>query len=317
MKYKDYYKTLGVTRGASPEEIKKAYRRLARKYHPDVSKAKDAEEQFKAVAEAYEILKDPDKRAAYDQLGAHRPGEDFRPPPGWDSRFAHGQADVGGFAEVDLSDLFADMFGGFDRTGGRRTHAGHPTPGQDYEVAVHLDLEEAYGGTETNLQLTVPETGPDGVRHRVPKTITVRIPKGVTDGQKLRVPGKGGPGSHGGPPGSLYLDINLRPHPLFRTQGHDLYIEIPVTPWEAALGSSMEVPTLEGKVRLKIPAGAPAGRQLRLTGKGLPRPGGGHGDLYAVVQIVMPTVLSANEKALFEQLAKVSTFNPRGHFDGS
>src|SRR5581483_7832858 len=212
MKYKDYYKILGVERNASQDDIKKAYRRLARKYHPDVSKEKNAEERFKEIGEAYEVLKEPEKRAAYDQLGQHRPGEEFRPPPDWGEQFrgraggfnaGEGFGGFGGFnaggADVDMSDLFEQLFGASRgaRRAGRAGAATFSAPGQDYEVVVHLTLEEAYRGTEVNLNLTVPEVDERGNVKRVPKTITVRIPKGVTDGQKLRVPGKGGPGVNG------------------------------------------------------------------------------------------------------------------------
>ncbi|HEX7043798.1 MAG TPA: DnaJ C-terminal domain-containing protein [Burkholderiales bacterium] len=311
MKYKDYYQILGVPRGASEEDIKKAYRRLARKYHPDVSKERDAEERFKEISEAYEVLKDKEKRAAYDRLGQYRPGEEFRPPPDWAEQFVRGFG--GGFAEgIDLSDLFGDLFGGARRA---RTR-GFAMPGEDYEAVVHLTLEEAARGTEVALDLNVPEYDAEGMPRRAPRQIKVRIPKGVSHGQKLRVPGKGGPGVNGGPPGALYLDIRLRPHPLFRPSGHDLYLEVPVAPWEAVLGATLEVPTLEGKVRLKIPAGARAGQKLRLAGKGLPKPRGGHGDLYAVLQIVTPPTPTPRERELYEELARISSFDPRGRFPG-
>ena len=322
MKYKDYYQILGVPRSATEEDVKKAYRKLARKYHPDVSKEANAEERFKEIGEAYEVLKDKDKRAAYDRLGTHRPGEDFRPPPDWAEQFTRGFG-AGGFGggyaeEVDLSDLFGDLFGGTRRARSRPgAGPGFAIPGQDYEAIVHLSLEEAARGTEVSLDLNVPAYDEEGMPRRAPKTVKVRIPKGVTDGQKLRVPGKGGPGVNGGPPGALYLDIKLRPHPLFQPSGHDLYLEVPITPWEATLGTSIEVPTLDGKVRLKIAAGARAGQKLRLGGKGLPKPNGGHGDIYAVLQIVTPSAISAREQALYEELGKISSFNPRAHFDRS
>lgn len=315
MRYKDYYKILGVDRTASDEDIKKTYRRLARKYHPDVSKERNAEERFKEVAEAYEVLKDKDKRAAYDQLGRHPSGQEFRPPPGWGERYTHSAPDSGGFTNLDLGDLFAELFGGGSGRG-TRARGAVPVPGQDYEVVAQLSLEEASRGIEMELGLAVPERGSNsgGGRH-APKKITVRIPKGVTDGQKLRVPGKGGPGINGGPPGVLYLEIRFKPHPLFKPDGHDLYLEVPITPWEAALGASIEVPTLEGKVRLKIAPSASAGTRLRLANKGLPRPGGGHGDLYAALHIVAPTNYSARERALLEELASITTFSPRSHFE--
>jgi curved DNA-binding protein len=312
VKYKDYYEILGVPRTASADDIRKAYRKLARKYHPDVSKEKNAEEKFKEVGEAYETLKDKEKRAAYDQLGQHRPGQEFRPPPGWETQFGGS-----GFEDViDLSDLFAQFGGGAGARRGRARGGGRgfQMPGQDYEVTAHVSLEDAARGTELAVDLSAPEPGPDGTLRRVPKTIRVRVPKGATDGQRLRVPGKGGQGMGGGPAGDLYINVALMPHPLFKVSDHDLYLELPVTPSEAVLGASVEVPTLEGRVRVNVKPGSRAGQKLRLTGKGLPLPGGGHGDLYCVLQIVTPSALSDPEKKLYEQLAKLSSFNPRGHF---
>jgi len=292
MKYKDYYSILGVPRDADDEAIKKAYRRLARKYHPDVSKEPDATARFQEVSEAYETLKDAEKRAAYDGLGSYRPGQDFRPPPDWAERFqAGGFEDLGG---IDLSDLFASL-------GGMRGAAG-PRRGRDYEVTVHLRLEDAARGTEVTLEL--------GPGH----TVQARIPKGATDGQKLRLRGKGGAGRKGAAAGDLYLNIALQPHPLFKVNDHDLYLDVPVAPWEAALGARIEIPTLEGRVSLRIPAGSKAGQRLRLGGKGLPRPAGGAGDLYAVLSVAVPSVLSERERKLFEALRDESKFDPRGHF---
>ena len=300
MKYKDYYAILGVERSASADDIKKAYKKLAHKFHPDVSKEANAEERFKEVSEAYQTLKDPEKRAAYDQLGAnYRPGQDFTPPPDWQQHFRQGEAPGAGFSfdDIDLSDLFAGLSRG--RRGGQR--ANMPLRGEDYEATVHLSLDEAFRGTQIDLQL------PKG-------KVTARIPKGATNGQRLRLRGQGGKGVNGGPDGDLYLDIALHPHRLFRVDGHDLYLDLPLAPWEAALGATVEVPTLSGAVNLKIPPGTGAGRRLRLARKGLPKPGGGEGDLYAVVQIVNPTVLDDRERELFGQLARHSKFDPRGHF---
>jgi curved DNA-binding protein len=305
MKYKDYYKILGVERSASEDDIKKAYRRLARKYHPDVSKEPNAKERFQEVSEAYETLRDKEKRAAYDSLGSgFRPGQDFRPPPDWFDRFGGGRAeDLGG---VDLSDLFESLgaFGratGFGRRGGAQRAGRMAFPGEDYEVPVRLTLEEAFRGTERAVQL-------DG------RSFTARIPRGATDGQRLRLRGKGGPGMNGGPPGDLYLQIHLEPHALFRVSGHDLDLDVPLAPWEAALGAQVDIPTMEGRVTLKVPPGSKAGQKLRLAGKGLPRPGGGAGDLYAVLQIAVPSTLTEREKQLFEELRKVSRFDPRNRF---
>ena len=314
MKYKDYYAILGVNRQASADDIKKAYRKLAQKHHPDVSKEKGAEERFKEVAEAYQTLKDPEKRAAYDQLGSgFQPGQDFRPPPDWGRQFGAGTGEGGfSFEDLDLSDLFETLSARGGRGGGAR--ANRPIPGEDYEVQVHLTLEDAMRGTQVDLNLMVPEYAPDGSVRRVPKTIKARIPKGATDGQRLRLRGQGGKGIHGGRDGDLYLDIALHPHSIFRPSGHDLYVDLPLAPWEAALGGTIEVPTVDGAVNLKIPPGTAAGSKLRLAKKGLPKPGGGEGDLYAIVQIVNPTVLGDREKALFQELAEQSRFDPRGHF---
>ncbi|HXM80467.1 MAG TPA: DnaJ C-terminal domain-containing protein [Burkholderiales bacterium] len=296
MKYKDYYKILGVERGASDEEIKKAYRKLARKYHPDVSKEPNAKEHFQEVSEAYETLKDKEKRAAFDSLGMHRAGQDFRPPPDWYERFG-GDAgeDLGG---IDLSDLFESL-GAFSRGGGRGFRSRNmPIQGEDYEVTVRLTLEEALRGTEREFQI--------GARK-----IRARIPRGATDGQRLKLRGKGGPGANGGPPGDLYLQIAIEPHPLYRVIGHDLEIEVPVAPWEAALGAQIEVPTPEGRVTMKLPPGSKSGQKLRLAGKGLPKPNGGAGDLYAVISIVVPGTLTEREKKLYEELREASRFDPR------
>jgi curved DNA-binding protein len=308
MKYKDYYKILGVERTAGEDEIKKAYRKLARKYHPDVSKEPDAKERFQEVSEAYETLRDKEKRAAYDSLGSgFRQGQDFRPPPDWFDRFGGGRSeDLGG---ADLSELFESLgaFGratGFGRGRGARRGGGMAFPGEDYEVPVRLSLEEAFRGTERTVQL---EAG---------RSFTARIPPGATDGQRLRLRGKGGAGANGGAPGNLFLQIHLEPHPLFRVSGHDLDLEVPLAPWEAALGAQVEIPTMSERVTVKVPPGTRAGQKLRLAGKGLPKPGGGAGDLYAVLSIDVPSPLTEAERKLFEELRRSSKFDPRARFGG-
>ena len=314
MKYKDYYKVLGVERNASADAIKKAYRKLAHKYHPDVSKEPGAKEKFQEVGEAYDTLKKPEKRAAYDQLGSgYQPGQDFRPPPGWETRFGQQPGDPQfSFDDIDLADLFAGLSGG--RRGAGARGAKLPIPGQDYEVAAQITLEQAARGTELDVNLSVPDYDEQGVLRRVPRTFKARIAKGASEGQRLRLPGKGGRGADGGRDGDLYLNITLLPHPLFRASGHDLYVDLPLAPWEAVLGASVEVPTLDGAVRLKVPAGTKAGQQLRLAKRGMPKPREGEGDLYAVIQIVLPAELSEHERALFKQLAEESKFDPRSHF---
>jgi len=310
MKFSDYYAALGVERGASQEEIKKAYRRLAQKYHPDVSKEPEAEERFKQIAEAYGTLKDPEKRAAYDALGARPQGEEFRPPPEWTRQHAGGQSFS--FDDVDFADLFS-RFGG--RGGdGAQFREDAAMPGQDFEVPVEIGIEDAFRGTTLELQLSMPEYDASGRLRRVPHPVKARIPPGAVDGQRLRLPGKGGKGFNGGRAGDLYLDITLKAHRLYRATGHDLFVDLPLAPWEAALGASVQVPTPGGAVNLKVPAGTSSGQKLRLGGRGLPKPRGGAGDLYAVAQVVLPPQVSERERELFTSLKDASSFDPRRHF---
>ena len=311
MKYKDYYAILGVKRDAGADEIKTAYRRLARKYHPDVSKEKDAEEKFKEMAEAYETLKDPEKRAAYDQLGRHQSGEEFRPPPDWGEHFAQGQ---GAFDDIDLSDLFAGIAGRQGRGGGGR-RADRPMAGSDYEAVVRISFEQAFHGTEVDLELSELEWDPDGGVRRVPHRVKARIPRGVTDGEKLRVPGKGGKGANGGPDGDLYLDIEVQTHPFYRVDGQDLYVDLPLAPWEAVLGTSVKLPTPAGAVTLKVAAGTRAGQRLRLAGRGMARGKSTPGHLYAMVRIEVPTIIDDKQRKLYEQLAETSNFTPHAQLE--
>jgi curved DNA-binding protein len=319
LKYKDYYAILGVARTADEDEIKKSYRKLARKYHPDVSKDPKGEEKFKDVAEAYQTLKDAEKRAAYDQLGQHQPGENFQPSRDWGQEFNSQFNDgASSFEGVDLSDLFA-QFAHHRGGNGRGAHQPRPIPGEDFEVTAQISLEEAFSGTQVTLNLSVPvyseQTRNEQPRmHREAKTFEAKIPKGATDGLRLRLRGQGSKGHNGGRDGDLYLTIKLHPHPLYRVDGHDLYIDLLLTPWEAALGITVEVPTLAGMVNLKVAAAIQSGQQLRLAKRGLTKPKGGEGDLYAVVKIVMPPALTEEEKTLFKALANGSTFNPRQHF---
>lgn len=304
MKYKDYYAALGVERDATPEQIKKAYRKLAHQYHPDISKDPEGEAKFKEVQEAYATLKDPEKRAAYDELGRRPPGESFEPPPHWGQGFGDGE----NFSDVDLSDLLA----AFATRGGARGRRAQR--GQDAEASAPVTLEQVHEGAEVDLRLNLPEYDDRGLLHHVPRTFRVRIPKGAGEGQRLRLAGKGGPGRNGGPPGDLYIAIRLLPHPLYRVSGRDLYLDLPLTPAEAVLGATVEVPTLRGRVELKVAPGTANGRQLRLSGRGLPTADGGNGDLYAVVRIEVPPSPNARERELYAELAKASDFYPRSHF---
>ena len=310
MKYSDYYAALGVERGASQEQIKKAYRRLAQKYHPDVSKEPDAEERFKQIAEAYATLKDAEKRAAYDDLGARPQGEEFRPPPEWTRQ--HGGNQQFSFDDVD----FADLFTRFGARGGSPYGEHAAMPGQDFEVPVEISIDDAFRGTTLELRLSMPDYDASGRLHRVPHNVKARIPPGAIDGQRLRLPGKGSKGLNGGRQGDLYLDITLKPHPLYRATGHDLFVDLPLAPWEAALGAAVEVPTPAGAVNLKVPAGTSSGQKLRLSGRGLPKSRGGAGDLYAVAQIVVPPQATERERELFASLKEASSFDPRRHFTG-
>lgn len=294
MKYKDYYAALGVPRDADAEAIRKAYRKLARQHHPDVSGEPGAEARFKEIAEAYATLKDPQKRAAYDQLGQRRPGEEFAAPPDWQQAYAQAGH---GFADVDLADLLAAL--GARHAGAR---GNRPRHGEDYEAVARISLEQAHRGTTVNLDVAHQ----DGSR-----TLAVTIPPGVMQGQRLRLRGRGGRGRHGGSDGDIYLHIEITPHPVFRLDRHDLHFDLALAPWEAALGTDVEVPTLDGPVLLTVPPGTRAGRRLRLRGRGLATGHGGHGDMYAVAHIDVPASLGERERELFEELARVSHFRPR------
>ncbi len=286
---------LGLGRDAAADDIKRAYRRLARKYHPDVSKEPNAEERFKEIGEAYEVLRDPEKRAAYDALGTRKPGEDVRPPPDWDFDFG---ADAG-----PRSDFFEQIFGGASRGRTFRSR-GFDTSGQ-----VEITLEEAYRGTERRLSLQRMGLDARGGGQPSMQQLTVRIPAGVIDGQRIRVPAQGGPGIGGGPAGDLFLEVRVLPHRWFTAEGRDIRLELPVTPWEAALGEPVRVPTLGGRVDLKLPKGSQTGRQLRLKGRGLP--GNPPGDQFVVLKIVTPPPRHSADEDLYKQMAATMAMNPR------
>jgi len=327
MKFQDYYQTLGVARDASPDDIKKAYRKLARKYHPDLSKAPDAEARFKEIGEANEVLKDPEKRAAYDavgsryqqeQAGGRGPG-DFQPPPGWDTgfEFSGRGGDDEGFTAQDHSDFFEALFGRRARGADvRRTSM--RMPGQDHHAKVMIDLEDAFTGAQRSISLRMPALDADGHGVLQERTLDVNIPKGLRAGQHLRLAGQGGPGLGDGPTGDLFLEIEFKPHRLYRVDGRDVYVDLPLAPWEAALGASVSAPTPAGDVELTIPPGSAAGRKLRLKGRGIPGVGGAAaGDLYVVLTIALPPAGSDVARQAYEALkAAAADFDPRASMKG-
>ena len=312
MDFKDYYNIMGLDRNASQDEIKRAYRKLARKYHPDVSKEADAEARFKELGEAYAVLKDPEKRAAYDELGANwKAGQDFQPPPDWDAGF---EFSGGGYADGGASshsDFFESLFGGgfgSARSDGR--HAGFHARGEDHHAKVMIDLEAAYQGATRDITLRTPELDSSGHVTTKQRTLNVKIPKGVKQGQRIRLSGQGSPGIGDGPSGDLYLEIDFNPHKLFRVEGRDVYFDLPVTPWEAALGATIKAPTPGGTVDLTVPPGTTSGRRLRLRKRGIP--GAPPGDLYAILSISLPPADSDSAKQLYRKMEQELGFNPRG-----
>ena len=331
MEFRDYYKVLGVERTASADQIRKAYRRLAHKYHPDVSKEPNAEARFKEMQEAYEVLKDPEKRAAYDQLGSQwKAGEQFRPPPDWGSGFefsgdgraragrsrgrgagprGFGAGEGGGLGEQDFSEFFSSLFGG-----GSPFAAEGRRPGRDHHARIEIDLEEAFRGTTRMLELKRPELKPDGTLELRNHTVRVTIPPGVTAGQLIRLAGQGEPASGRGSAGDLYLETHIRPHRLFQLDGRDVTLTLPVAPWEAALGASVTVPTLGGPVEVQIPPGSQSGQKLRLRGRGLP--GKPAGDQFVQLKLVLPPGTSPEAKALYEEMRRKLNFDPRADLEG-
>ncbi|MCB2425544.1 DnaJ C-terminal domain-containing protein [Methylophaga pinxianii] len=297
MEYKDYYKILGVSRTATPEEIKKAYRTLARKYHPDVSKEENAEEKFKEVGEAYEVLRDKDKRAQYDQFGGQfRHGQSFSPPPGWEEN-------LGGFGQGNFSSFFENMFGGMGGMGGGRSD-NFFARGEDVNAKITISLEDAFHGANKSIRRPAGATQTG--------TVSVKIPAGIEPGKKIRLTGQGKAGMNG-KPGDLYLEIQIAPHSLYRLDGKDVYLDLPIAPWEAALGAKITAPTLAGKISLNIPAGARSGQKMRLKGRGLP--GKTAGDQFVVLQIMTPPANTAEAKKFYQQMAEKLPFNPRENFE--
>jgi curved DNA-binding protein len=313
--FKDYYQVMGVARDATQEEIKRAYRKLARKYHPDVSDQADAEERFKQLGEANEVLKDPEKRAAYDQLGANwEQGQDFQPPPGWDEGFEFSGNQTGG-ASGPGNEHFSDFFESLFRQSQGQAGGGHGGQrefhmhGEDRRARISVDLRDSYTGATRSITLHAPELTNEGRVATRDRTLNIKIPKGIRDGQQIRLAGQGGPGVGKGRTGDLFLEVELRPGDRYRIDNADVYLNLPVAPWEAALGATVNVPLPSGNVNLKIPAGSNQGSKLRLKGKGIPtkQPG----DLYVVLDVTLPPADTDEAKALYERMSKEMGFDPR------
>jgi curved DNA-binding protein len=308
MKFKDYYEILGVSRNATPDEIKTAYRKLARQYHPDVSKEPNAEARFKELGEAHEVLKDPEKRALYDQMGSQwKAGQDFKPQPGWDAGFEFRGSDAG--TDFDPSDFFEALFGRRPRGGGGGRRPNVHAQGEDHHAKILIDIEDAYRGAQRTITLRMPSYDAAGRLVSKERVLDVNIPKGIRPGQHLRLVGQGGPGAGTGPAGDLYLEVAFSPHPLYRVEERDVHVSLNLAPWEAALGAKVDAKTPEGPIQLTIPPGSSAGRQMRLKGKGLP--GQPPGDLYVSLVIALPPAQTESEKEAYRTMAKAFNFNPR------
>jgi len=310
VEFKDYYMIMGLKRDATQDEIKRTYRKLARKYHPDVSREADAEARFKEVGEAYEVLKDPEKRAAYDQLGANwKAGQEFHPPPNWDSGFEFSGGGFTGEGLGGFSDFFEQLFG-HQAGAGQYTYRSHVNArGEDHHAKVEVDIEDAFHGATRSIQLQSPELDAHGQLQLKQRTLKIKIPKGIKEGQQIRLAGQGTPGMGQGVKGDLYLEIHFKPHPLYRAEGRDLFIQLPITPWEAALGATVKAPTPAGNVDLKIPAGSNSGNKLRLKGRGIP--GTPPGDIYVTLTVITPAAKNAQDKQLYDEMASRMAFNPR------
>lgn len=311
MEYKDYYAILGVPRDATAEDIKKAFRKLARKYHPDVSKEKDAENRMKEVNEAHAVLSDQEKRAAYDQLGqGWRQGQEFRPPPDWDAGFEFSGHGFSPHEAAGFSDFFAELFGRMGGAGGHTQRGGFRAQGEDHHAKVLLDVEDAFTGATRQISLRAPKTDAQGRIVLSTRTLNVKIPRGVRAGQVIRLAGQGSPGLGGGPAGDLLLEVQFKPHGRFRVDGRDLYMNLPVAPWEAALGAVVAVNLPGGQVKVRIPEGTQGGRQLRVRGKGIP--GEPAGDLMLDIRIALPPADSPRARELYETMSRELAFDPRG-----
>ncbi len=323
--YKDYYEILGVDRKASQDEIQKAYRKLARQYHPDINKESGSEDKFKEINEAYEVLRDPEKRKRYDSLGNNwKAGQDFTPPPGWDNVHFEFHTTPGfdesgfdPFSDGGFSEFFESLFGGqrgFSSFGGHQRSSVHPGAGfqrtqrgSDVEAEMEVSLEEVYRSVTKSVELQ--SQSPNEYPHI--RKYDVKIPPGTKDGTRIRLSGQGGNGRAGGQAGDLFIRIRIRSHPTFQVKDFDLETEFPVAPWEAALGADVKAPTLDGPVTVHLPSGISSGQRIRLQKKGLPKKDGSHGDEYLRVKIVVPKQLTKEEEEAFQTLAKVSSFKPR------
>jgi len=308
MQYKDYYQILGVPKDVPADALKKAFRKLARKYHPDVSKEADAEARMREVNEAYAVLSDPEKRVAYDQLGrGHAPGQDFRPPPDWDAGFEFSGQPYGAHETADFSDFFAELFG---RMGGHaQPGRGHTGRGEDHHAKVLLNIEDAFTGATRQISLRVPKADAQGRVVLDTRTLNVKIPQGVHAGQIIRLTGQGSPGMNGAAAGDLLLEVQFSAHPRLRAEGRDIYLSLPVAPWEAALGAVVNVELPGGPVQTRLPEGVQRNRSLRVRGKGLP--GNPPGDLILELQIVLPPANTPEARAVYENMAKSLAFDPR------
>jgi curved DNA-binding protein len=312
MEYKDYYKIMGVERDATQDEIKRIYRKLARKYHPDVSKEADAELKFKEVGEANEVLKDPEKRAAYDQLGSNwNAQQGFQPPPDWRSGFESHGGPPGGAGQEDFSDFFESFFG--RANGPRGSSRGFHMHGEDHHAKILIDIEDSYLGASRSISLQMPETTADGRVVTRSRTLKVAIPKGIRQAQQIRLGGQGAKGQGSGKAGDLYLEVEFKPHRFYRVDGADVHLDLPLAPWEAALGASVKVPTPSGTIDLKIPANSQAGKKLRLKGRGIPAKTAG--DLYVVLQIVLPSADDEKAKKIYQRMKEEIEFNPRASME--
>jgi curved DNA-binding protein len=305
MEFKDYYKLLEIDRTATAADIKSAYRKLARKYHPDVSKEPQAEARFKEIGEAYEVLQDPEKRAAYDQLGNRwREGQEFTPPPEWGAGFEFTSGGASEAAATDYSDFFSTLFGNFSRHGAAtRAH------GEDHHAKIFIALEDAFHGGTHTITLRSPQVDAQGRVVLQERSLKVQIPKGIRESQHIRLAGQGAPGIKGTTPGDLYIEIHFHPHPLFQVQGRDLSLSLPITPWEATLGATIKTPTPTGVVEVKIPPGSQSGRKLRLKGRGIP--GEPAGDLYIALEVVLPKADTEQAQQIYQTMARELAFNPR------